>query len=162
MSTGGSPKCPGCPYVKVRSKFASADLLRRWADRQGKQWAYGRDGCPWWHYCQKCRLTEWPYDLRTWTVHGQTLLDAAVEELCKASTRCSERRGQARKGMPRQGLYRKICLKPRIDLKVLPLAGGSTQDNHKTITRQSQDNPQDNHFLLTGVCIRENRKFLIF
>jgi hypothetical protein len=36
-----------------------------------------------------------------------------------------------------------------------------TQDNYKTTTRQlqdnSQDNPQDNSFLLAGVCIHENK-----
>jgi len=38
-----------------------------------------------------------------------------------------------------------------------------TQDNYKTTTRQlqdnSQDNPQDNSFLLAGVCIHENEDF---
>ena len=42
-----------------------------------------------------------------------------------------------------------------------PPIGPVAQDNYKTTTRQlqdnSQDNPQDNSFLLAGVCIHENK-----
>ena len=61
----GPPLCPDCPFGKKCSELATSGMLERWRDREGKQWSWGRDGCAWFHFCQKCHLVEWPYDLRT-------------------------------------------------------------------------------------------------
>ena len=65
MPSAGSPDCPDCPYNTACTGLTTGGLLTRWAHREGEQWSYRRDGCPWWHYCQKCHLTKWPYDFRT-------------------------------------------------------------------------------------------------
>ena len=55
----------------VCTGLTTGGLLTRGAHRQGQQWSYRRDGCPWWHYCQKCHLKEWPYDVRTRNASGR-------------------------------------------------------------------------------------------
>ncbi len=61
----GPPKCPDCPHDRFVAELASPGMQERWAERVDIQWSWGRDGCAWFHLCQKCHLAEWPLDLRT-------------------------------------------------------------------------------------------------
>ena len=65
----GPAKCPDCPYDRFVAELASPGMRERWAERVNVQWSWGRDGCAWFHLCQKCHLAEWPF----W-ISGPTML----------------------------------------------------------------------------------------
>ena len=78
----GPPKCPDCPHDRFVAELASPGMQERWAERVDIQWSWGRDGCAWFHLCQKCHLAEWPLNFRTnnasnrpggvWQWHGRS------------------------------------------------------------------------------------------
>ena len=78
----GPAKCPDCPYDRFVAELASPGMRERWAERVNVQWSWGRDGCAWFHLCQKCHLAEWPLDFRTaWRIVRAT--DATGDSGCR-------------------------------------------------------------------------------
>ena len=61
----GPPMCPNCPWGRKCSELVSQSMRDKWARSEGSKWAWGRDGCAWFILCQKCHLSEHPFDFRT-------------------------------------------------------------------------------------------------
>ena len=158
MASRGPPPCPGCPYDRVCGELATEGQRTRWADRRGTQWDYGRRGCPWWHYCQKCHLTVWPYDFRTRNVPRQSDRQTTADSHTDRHTdfeRQAEDQDSERDGVwvrPRTGVLADWLAGSLADW----VAGGwqagqqagwlaGVRGLHKTTTRQLQDNYKTTH-----------------
>ena len=52
-----------CGEHTLSARRSSGELLR-WADRRGDCWGYKANGTPYWFLCLRCRMKNWPHDLR--------------------------------------------------------------------------------------------------
>ncbi len=164
MSSAGAPRCPNCPYGKFRTELASVGLRERWADREGACWSYGRDGCAWWHLCQQCHLIDRPYDFRTrnassrpgvawYTFKGD--VDISIDGF-KGGGCLQEGCSRVPGARPAPGSPSRSHLdtyvagaghRPAARAPTRPIITqqSARQGRSPTITRQSPDNPPDNH-----------------